>query len=125
MTSKEALEDRPVGPEIIVIPQTEQMSQMDDVDMFWKFQQMKLLPEDLPERVIIRRHIPVESDEESCTDPDPILATIDEMGSGVGDIVDDAKLFQEAATEYQLAYQSLDKKYSEQAILVHEASRGS
>ena len=30
--------------------------------------------------------------------------------------------FQDAATEYQLAYQSLDKKYSEQAVLVHEAS---
>ena len=44
------------------------------------------------------------------------------MGSGASDIVDDAKLFQEAATEYQLAYQSLDKKYSEQAVLVHEAS---
>ena len=35
---------------------------------------------------------------------------------------DDAKLFQDAATEYQLAYQSLDKKYSEQTVLVHEAS---
>ena len=54
-------------------------------------------------------------------DPD-ILTTIDETGSGTGDIVDDAKLFQDAATEYQLAYQSLDKKYSEQAVLVHEAS---
>ena len=48
--------------------------------------------------------------------------TIDETGSGAADIVGDAKLFQEAATEYQLAYQSLDKKYSEQAVLVHEAS---
>ena len=44
------------------------------------------------------------------------------MGPGVDDITGDAKLFQEAATEYQLAYQSLDKKYSEQAVLVHEAS---
>ena len=42
--------------------------------------------------------------------------------SGVDDITGDAKLFQEAATEYQLAYQSLDKKYSKQAVLVHEAS---
>ena len=50
------------------------------------------------------------------------MTTIDETGSGTGDITDDAKLFQDAATEYQLAYQSLDKKYSEQAVLVHEAS---
>ena len=47
---------------------------------------------------------------------------IDETGPGVDDITGDAKLFQEAATEYQLAYQSLDKKYSEQAVLVLEAS---
>ena len=50
------------------------------------------------------------------------MTTIDETGPGIDDITGDAKLFQEAATEYQLAYQSLDKKYSEQAFLVHEAS---
>ena len=121
VTSKEALEEWPAGPEIIVIPQTEQMSQMDDVDIV-EIPADEVAPKDLPEQVIIRRRIPVESDEESGTDPDPILTTIDETGSGVGDIVDDAKLFQETATEYQLAYQSLDKKYSEQAVLVHEAS---
>ena len=44
------------------------------------------------------------------------------MGSNTGDIVEDAKFFQEAATEYQLAYQSLDEKYAHQAVLVQEAS---
>ena len=39
-----------------------------------------------------------------------------------GDIVQDAKFFQEAVTEYQLAYQSLDEKYFQQAVLVKEAS---
>ena len=81
----------------------------------------QVAPEDLPQCVIINRHVPIESDEESIIDPD-ILTTIDETGSGTGDIADDAKLFQDAVTEYQLAYQSLDKKYSEQAVLVHEAS---
>ena len=78
-------------------------------------------PEELPQRVIVNRRVPIESDEESVIDPD-ILTTIDETGSGTGDIADDAKLFQDAATEYQLTYQTLDKKYSEQAVLVHEAS---
>ena len=32
LTSREALEEQPAGPEIIVIPQT-QMSQMDDVNV--------------------------------------------------------------------------------------------
>ena len=115
------LESRSSRPEIIVVPQAEQVSQMDDVNIL-EIPAKEVPPEDLPEQIIIRRHIPVESDEESSTDPDPILTTIDEMGSGAGDIVGDAKLFQEAATEYQLAYQSLDKKYSEQAVLVQEAS---
>ena len=53
---------------------------------------------------------------------DPVLTTIDETGSKTRDIVQDAKFFQEAATEYQLAYQSLDEKYTHQAALVQEAS---
>ena len=56
------------------------------------------------------------------TDPDPILTTIDETGSETRDIVQDANFFQETVTEYQLAYQSLDEKYTHQAALVQEAS---
>ena len=117
----EALEERSTRPEIIVVPQTEQVPQVDEVNVL-EILEEEVPHEDLLERVIVRRRIPVESDEESSTDPDPILTTIDETGSVASDIVGDAKLFQEAATEYQLAYQSLDKKYSEQAVLVHEAS---
>ena len=119
-TSTEALEEQPAGPEIVVIPPTEQMGPMDDIDTV-EIPADQVAPEDLLQRVIVHRHVPIESDEESIIDPD-ILTTIDEMGSGTGDIADDAKLFQDAATELQLAYQSLDKKYSEQAVLVYEAS---
>ena len=104
-----------------MVSQTEQVPQMDDVNVL-EIPEEEIPPEDLPEQIIIHRQIPVESDEESSTDPDPILTTIDETGSGADDIVGDAKLFQETATEYQLAYQSLDKKYSEQAVSVYEAS---
>ena len=97
------------------------MSQMDDVNVL-EIPADEVAPEDLPEWVIVHRRIPVESDEESSIDTDPVLTTIDETGPGVDDITGDAKLFQEAATEYQLAYQSLDKKYSEQAVLVLKAS---
>ena len=38
------------------------------------------------------------------------------------DIIQNAQFFQDAATEYQLAYQSLDEKYTHQAVLVKEAS---
>ena len=55
-------------------------------------------------------------------DSNPVLTTTDEMGPKTGDIVEDATFFQEAATEYQLAYQSLDEKYSQQAVLVKKAS---
>ena len=119
-TSTEALEERPAGLEIVVIPPTEDMGPMTDIDTV-EIPADQFAPEDLPQCVIINRRVPIESDEESIIDHD-ILTTIDETGSGTGDIADDAKLFQDAATEYQLAYQSLDKKYSEQAMLVHEAS---
>ena len=119
-TSREALEEWPAGPEIVVIPQTIQMGPMDDIDTV-EIPADEVTPEDLPQHVIVHRRVPIKSDEESTIDPD-ILTTIDETGSGTSDIAEDAKLFQDAATEYQLAFQSLDKKYSEQAVLVHDAS---
>ena len=47
---------------------------------------------------------------------------VNDSGSETGDIIQDAKFFQEASTEYQLVYQSLGEKYTHQAILVKEAS---
>ena len=121
MTSKEVLEEQPVGPEIIVIPQT-QMSQMEDVNVL-EIPADEVAPEDLPERIVVRQaHSLLSLTRKVVLDPEPVLTTLDETGPGVEDITGDAKLFQEAATEYQLAYQSLDKKYSEQAVLVLEAS---
>ena len=59
----------------------------------------------------------------------PILASVQQLQREAedsslesGDIVQDAQFFQDAATEYQLAYQSLDEKYTHQAVLVKEAS---
>ena len=46
----------------------------------------------------------------------------EDSGSEQGDIIQDALFFQDAATEYQLAYQSLEEKYNYQAVLVKEAS---
>ena len=70
-TSMEALEERPTGPEIVVIPQTEQMELMDDVDTV-EIPADEVAPEDLPQRVVIRRHVPIESDEESTFNPDAL-----------------------------------------------------
>ena len=96
-TSTEALEERPTGPEIVVIPPTEQMGPMDDIDTV-EIPADQVAPEDLPQCVIVHRRVPIKSDEESIIDPD-ILTTIDETGSGTGNIVDDAKLFQDTAAE--------------------------
>ena len=46
----------------------------------------------------------------------------EDSGLEQGDIIQDAQFFQDVATEYQLTYQSLDEKYTHQAILVKEAS---
>ena len=76
---------------------------------------------ELADQIVVCRQIPVEDPEETgSTNPNPVLTTIDETGSETGDIIQDAKFFQEAATEYQLAYQSLDEKYSQQAVLVKD-----
>ena len=60
------------------------------------------------------------------TDSDPVPTSaqqeVNDSGSEAGDIVHDAQFFQDAATEYQLAYQTLDEKYIQQAVLVKEAS---
>ena len=47
---------------------------------------------------------------------------VEDNGSEQGDIIQDAQFFQDAATEYQLAYQSLDETSNHQAILVKGAS---
>ena len=79
---------------------------------------------ELADQIAICRRIPVMDPETTDnTDPDhPVLASIDDSGSEAGDIIQDAKFFQEAVTEYQLTYQSLDEKYTHQAVLVKEAS---
>ena len=86
---------------------------------------------ELADQIAVHRRIPV-------TDPDsmsvntsskPIRASVQQLQweaedreSEAGDIIQDAQFFQDAATEYQLTYQSLDEKYTHQAILVKEAS---
>ena len=72
---------------------------------------------ELADQIAIRRWIPVMDSEFSAddTDSDPVQASmrhlpreVNDSGSEAGDIVRDAQFFQDAATEYQLAYQSLD-----------------
>ena len=46
----------------------------------------------------------------------------DQHEEGPGDMLQDVKLYQDAAIEYHDAYQALKKKYSEQAWLMEEAS---
>ena len=121
MTSKEALEEQSTQPEIVVVPQVVQELQVDDEDIL-NVSGEGIPPDELPEWIIVHGRIPVDPEEMGSTDPDPILTTIDETGSNTGDIVEDAKFFQEAVTEYQLAFQSLDEKYTHQAALVKEAS---
>ena len=86
---------------------------------------------ELADQIAIHRQIPVMDSELSMdnTGSDPVQASahhlqweVNDSGSETGDIVQDAQFFQDAATEYQLAYQSLDEKYTHQAVFVKEAS---
>ena len=105
-----------------MVPQVVQELQADDENVL-EASGEEVPPVELAEQIVVHRQIPVEDPEEmGSTDLNPVLTTINETGSETGDIVQDAKFFQEAAMEYQLAYQSLDEKYSKQAILVKEVS---
>ena len=78
---------------------------------------------ELADQIAVHIRIPVMDPETmDNTDPDPVPASVDDSGSETGDIIRDAQFFQDAVTEYQLAYQSLDEKYTHQAVLVKEAS---
>ena len=121
LASKEALEEWSTWPEIVVVPQVVLEPQADDEDVL-DVSGEEVPPGKLPEWIIVHRQIPVDPEETGSTNPDRVLTTIDETGLNTGDIVEDAKFFQEAVTEYQLTYQSLDKKYTHQAALVKEAS---
>ena len=86
---------------------------------------------ELADQIMICRQIPVTDSEltEGDTDLEPVQASahhaqqeVNDSGSEEGDIIHSAKFFQEAVTEYQLTYQSLDEKYTHQAVLVKEAS---
>ena len=62
---------------------------------------------ELADQIVIHRQIPVEDLEETDnTDPNPVPTSVDDGDSEEGDIICDAKFFQEVATEYQLMYQS-------------------
>ena len=126
MTSKDALEEWSNWPEIVVVPQTVQEAPEDDENVL-KISGELAEQMELADQIVIQRRVPVDDleDETGSIKSNPVLTTIDETGPKTKsrDIVQDAKFFQEAATEYQLAYQSLDQKYSHQAVLVKEASR--
>ena len=69
-TSREALEERPAGTEVVIIPQMG-MGHLDEVETM-EIPADQITPEDLPQRVTIRRRIPIESDEEDVADPRPL-----------------------------------------------------
>ena len=86
---------------------------------------------ELADQIAVCRQIPVMEPDSMLvnTSSKAIQASVqqsqweaEDIGSEQGDIIQDAQFFQDVATEYQLAYQSLDKKYNHQAVLVKGTS---
>ena len=122
LSSKEALEAWSTQLEIVVVPQAMQELPVDDENVL-EVSGEEIPPMELTDQIVVCRWIPVEDPEEmDSTDPNPVPTSIHDGDSKDDDIIQDAKFFQEAVTEYQLAYQSLDEKYTHQAALVKEAS---
>ena len=122
LTTKEGLEEWSTGLEIVVVPQTVQEPAVDEENILEISGELaeRMEPAD---QIVVHRQIPVEEfEEEEDTDSKPVLTSVEDSGSEEGDIVCDAKFFQDAVTELQQAYQSLDEKYTHQSFLVKEAS---
>ena len=78
---------------------------------------------ELADHIVVHRRISVEDlEEEDDADSKPVPTTVNGSGSEEDDIIHDAKFFQDAVTEFQQAFQSLDEKYTHQSILDKEAS---
>ena len=126
---KETLEEWSTQPEIVVVPVIEQ-EQVAEGENVLEVSGEEIPSMELADQIAVCRRIPVMDPETTDnTDSDPVPASVhhlrwdvDNSGSETGDIIQDAQFFQDAATEYQLAYQSLDEKYTHQAILVKEVS---
>ena len=86
---------------------------------------------DLAEQITIHKPIPVT---EPNSSPDntslsslpasmqQLQSEMEDTNSEHGDIVQDAQFFQDTVIEYQVAYHSLEDKYTQQAVLMKEAS---
>ena len=81
LTTKEALEERSLGPEIVVVPQTEQEPIADKENILEISGELTEQME-LADQIVVRRWIPVEDpeDEMGSVESNPVLTTIDETG---------------------------------------------
>ena len=114
--------ERRTRSEVVVVPQAMQGPPVDDENVL-EVSGEEIPPMELADQIVVCRRIPVEDPEDTDnTNLNPVPTSVDDSGSEEGDIICDATFFQEVATEYQLAYQSLDEKYTHQAVLVKEAS---
>ena len=129
-SSKAVLESRSSGPKDVVDQGAvwEQVTESEDA---LEVSEEEIPAQELADQIAVHRQIPI-TDPDSMlvnTSSEPILVSAQQLqweaedsGSEAGDIIRDAQFFQDAATEYQLTYQSLDEKYTHQAVLVKEAS---
>ena len=122
LTSKEALKEWSMRPKIVVVPQTVLEPPVDEENILEVSRELTEQME-LADHIVICRQIPVEDlEEKDNANSKPVLTSVEDSGSKEGDIICDAKFFQDTVTEFQQAFQSLGEKYTHQSILVKEAS---
>ena len=86
---------------------------------------------ELADQIAVHKRVPVTEPSSMSVDTSSMTVStsvqqlqceMEDSGSEHGDIVQDEQFFQDVAIEYQMAYQSLEDKYTHQAILMKEAS---
>ena len=87
-----------------------------------------LVPRDLASQITVRRPRPKPTpqlqDQSSLEDSETPQTTGEESQSGLhmGDLLKDAKFYQDIAIELQMAYKTLESRFTQQARLMEEAS---
>ena len=115
LSLKATLERWSTWPEIVVVPEAVQ-EQVAEGKNVLEVSREEIPSMELADQIAICRQIPVMDPETmDNTNSDPVSMSthhlqqdVNDSGSETGDIIQDAQFFQDAATEYQMAYQSLE-----------------
>ena len=99
-----------------------------DIEEDWHVQRNPMDPGSLTDQIVVRRPAPIrplETGPLSPEDSGSLQSQVDEESLGglvTGNLLEDAKFYQDVVVELQTAYDTLQKRFNHQSRLMEEAS---